>query len=178
MFRAKKPVSLLTPDLIQLMAIASVEVATKNESAMQRWGIGDAERWSADLAVGTLSFEFGDRTISGPVELLGSYSESAGTWKWGWDNASVPSHVTEASHAALVYGKRHRLTALTTGVLDISDYPTLADDLGAVVVEVAGLAGMYRAPGRSGLYSYLGFRDFAVISQSSGETEKRDTNKK
>jgi hypothetical protein len=91
--RAKdEPAQLLTPALINLVAVATVEVAAKQNAAIERWGLGSSDRWSADLGAGTISFHFGDRVLTGPVQMLGSYSRESGTWLWGW---AVESFATE-----------------------------------------------------------------------------------
>jgi hypothetical protein len=158
--RAKdEPAQLLTPALINLVAVATVEVAAKQNAAIERWGLGSSDRWSADLAAGTISFHFGDRVLTGPVQMLGSYSRESGTWLWGWAVESLPDGVRSASEATRQVGLSDpALRALTERKLTGPE--SFGDDFAAVTVEVAQLAGYYRAPSASG-YTYLGLVDLA-----------------
>jgi hypothetical protein len=155
--RASPPASLLTPDLIQLIVESSVELTAKNATATETWGIGTADRWSADLLAGSITFHFPDHSITGPVEVLGTWSSESGTWLWAWANESLPPGVTGASTATKSYGDAHALEALSARKLDVTE--ALAEDLASVTVEIADLAGMYRAPTTSG-YLFLGFTTF------------------
>jgi hypothetical protein len=152
--------SLLTQELIHLIAIASVELDSKSAKAVKQWGIGSADRWSSDLVAGTLTFDFSDHAITGPVEFIGSYSTSSQTRMWGWANESVPASVKSASEATRAYGSKQNLRALTEGKIGNLD-PSLANDLAAVTVEIANLAGLYHAPTKDG-FIFLGFTDFQV----------------
>lgn len=149
---------LLTPELKQLIVIGSVELTAKNAAAVERWHIGSSERWSADLVEGTIEFHFPDYSIFGPVEMLGTYSVTSKTWLWGWANDSIPPHVRKASQATKLHGEQNDVPALSQRKLNLPE-PWLADDLAAVSVEIADLAGMYRGPTTNG-YTYLGFSDF------------------
>lgn len=149
---------LFTTALKQLIVIGSVELTAKNASATEKWQIGYAERWSADLAKGTMQFHFADHAIIGPVQFLGSYSARSETWLWGWANSDMPSHVTTASLATKVHGDVHGIAALSERKLNL-EKTWLADDLASITVEIAELSGMYRAPSFNG-YTYLGFSDF------------------
>lgn len=159
--RTKSEQESLTPELAQLIVESHVEVATKHGRAAELWGIGSADRWSADLATGTISFEFPDRVITGRAELIGSYALDAGTWLWGWANNAVPESVTGASREVQTVAARPGLELLALAKLEIP--AEMADDLANIAVEVAGLDGWYRGPSTT-KYVYLGFRDLAQSS--------------
>ena len=139
-----------TSELKQLIVESHVETLSKQQRAAEQWGIGTADRWSADLAAGTLSFEFPDRVVTGQVQLLGSYAIPAGTWRWGWANGSVPESVAVASLKVKAIATRPGLQLLERFALQC-----------LCSVEVAGLDGWYRAPSPT-KYVYLGFSDLAV----------------
>lgn len=149
----------LTPELTQLIVEGHVEALSKQQRAAEQWGIGTADRWSADLAAGTLSFEFADRVVTGRVQLLGSYAITAGTWLWGWANGSVPESVTVASREVKAIATRPGLQLLEEAKLQIP--AEFADDLASVAVEVAGLDGWYRGPSATN-FVYLGFSDLVA----------------
>lgn len=151
----------LTEELAQLIVESHVEVLTKQARAAERWGIGSAGRWSANLAAGTISFEFPDRVVTGEVELLGSYAIAAGTWLWGWANGSVPESTTRASQEVKAIATRPGLELLASAKLEIP--AEVADDLANIAVEMGGLDGWYRGPSETN-YVYLGFRDLGLVA--------------
>ncbi len=53
-------------------------------------------RWDLDLQQHTLDFG-GDRVFR--PQVLGTTSESAGTWLWAWENSSVPTPMAAASRS-------------------------------------------------------------------------------
>lgn len=158
--RTPTQASMFTAGLVQLIAEGSVEIEAKNEAAMRKWGIGSANTWAADLAAGTITFEFDDRSITGPVQVLGTFGRSSSSWLWGWANQSLPENVTSASRSVQLRGGETGLEALALPKLELTE--AIAGDLAALSVKVAGLAGMYRAPTTTG-FVYLGFTDFRVI---------------
>lgn len=151
----------LTEELAQLIVESHVEGLAKRARAAERWAIGSADRWSADLAAGTISFVFPDRVVTGQVELLGSYAIAAGTWLWGWANESVPESMTHASLEVRKIAARPGLELLAAAKLEMS--AEVADDLANIAVEVGGLDGWYRGPSQTN-YVYLGFRDLQVVT--------------
>lgn len=157
--RSREQHASLTPELKQLIVEGHVEALSKQQRAAEQWGIGTADRWSTDLAAGTLSFEFPDRVVAGRVQVLGSYAIAAGTWLWGWANESVPESSTVASLEVKAIATRPGLQLLDDAKLQIP--AEFADDLANVAVEVAGLDGWYRAPSATN-YVYLGFTDLEV----------------
>jgi hypothetical protein len=147
----------ITPALINLIAVASVELESRNDRAIERWNIGGAGGWSADLAAGTMSLTFPDRVLTAPVQLIGSFSPTTSTWLWSWGNAAMPDHITRDARATRELGEREGISALTTPKLLLPEQ-SLAEDLAAVTVEHTGATGMYRGPGAA--IAYLAFGDF------------------
>jgi len=161
MFGKKKPTpdsALTTLDLLQLIAISGDEAEAKNIAARERWGIGTADSWSADLAAGTISFQFADRTITGPVQVLGSYAAASESWRWGWALDGMPGHVTTASRSTLAWGERAGLRALVEPRINTVEAGS-GDDYSAITVHLSELSGMYRAPTNAG-FLWLGFTEF------------------
>lgn len=151
----------LTAELAQLIVECHVEVLSKQARAVEQWGIGSAERWSADLAAGTIAFEFADHVIVGEAELLGTYALNPGTWLWGWANGSVPESRTGASREVRALASRPGLAVLAEPRLDIP--ADMADDLANIAVAAAGLDGWYRGPSTA-TRVYLGFRNLTTSS--------------
>ncbi|MGN6218608.1 MAG: DUF6882 domain-containing protein [Microbacterium sp.] len=120
----------MTAELKQLIVEGHVEALSKRQRAAEQWGAGTADRWSADLAAGTLSFEFADRIVVGRVQLLGCYASTPGTRLWGWANRSAPEPVTLASLQVKAIATRPGLQLLQDANLQIpadAESPTRVD---------------------------------------------------
>ena len=70
--------------------------------------------WSVDLAECVIRFDCGNRLLSSPVQIVGTYDETDGSFLWGWDNPSVPVEVTKAALLAKRFGEKH-------GIADFSN---------------------------------------------------------
>lgn len=143
----------LAPDKLAERMSESPEVALsramngliqKTQVHNETWRQG-ASKWSVDLDRGVIEFE-NDRGwhISAPVQVIGTYNTRDGTFLWGWDHPSVPSHAATAAKRVLEYGKRHKIKRMTTRMVSITEeqawqYTALADYL-------TGGAGAYRGP--------------------------------
>ena len=83
--------------------------------------------WHFDLSSGLLSFGSKHRW---QIQLLGTASESSGTWLWAWANeaSDIPVHLLVASLALKAYGEQHGIPELTTPQLPLDhvDGHTLA----------------------------------------------------
>lgn len=134
----------LTAELLQLIAVAADEQDARLAAARDNLGIGGADQWAANLAEGTISFTSADRTLTGPVQFIGSLSPATGTWLWGWANTGLPDHVVVSVSAAAAYGKANGISALVTPKLGEVD-DGLASELAAVAIHLAGSGTLYRA---------------------------------
>ena len=147
----------LTAELLQLIAVAAE--AQDARLAAARTDLGEATGWSADLAAGTISFEYGDKTLTGPVQFIGSYAPAAQSWMWGWAVAGLPDHVTSSVADAAGYGITNSISALTTPKLAAVD-KSLADELAAVAIHLSDAGTLYRGVGGSNV-AYLAFGELA-----------------
>lgn len=159
--RSKSAQTWLTPELAQLIVESHVEVLTKHARAVEQWGIGSADRWSADLAAGTITFHFPNHVIRGEAELLGSFATEPGTWLWGWANGSVPESSTGAAREVRELAIRPGLQLLAAPKLQVS--AETADDLANIAVEAGGMDGWYRSPSPT-KNVYLGFRGLNLVA--------------
>jgi hypothetical protein len=95
--------------------------------------IDQAERlgehtWQADLQAGTLDLVGPGGALRTRAHLIGSTSESAGSWLWGWANESgFPPAVTEVAGLAADHGRRHGVAELARPELPL--HPELAPRL-------------------------------------------------
>ena len=84
--------------------------------------------WQADLAAGTLDLVGASAALRTRVHLLGTTSESAGSWLWGWANESgFPPAVTELAARVAAYGRQHGVPELAQAELPL--HPDLAPRL-------------------------------------------------
>ncbi len=149
----------LEKDLLprKLVAEARQYVANGNRLAQERWDIGRSDRWSADLAEGTLSFHFGDRAITGPAHVLGTYSSETSTWLWGCANGSLPERVVIVSADAVEIGRSKNIPVFAHRKLPVDE--SAGDDFAAVAAMLTGMVGVYRVPTRTG-YVWFGMQTF------------------
>lgn len=171
--RRRKRDSWPTDELVQLIADSHVEAMAKQEMAIERWSLGSAGRWNADLEQGTISFTFADHVVTGEVQVIGSYALTAGTWLWGWANQSIPEPVTRAAQSVPALAAREGLGIL--GEPQLSMPAEMADDFAMIAVKAADLDGWYRGP-TSDKYLYLGFRNLTVVTESPvrGQSSRQD----
>jgi hypothetical protein len=85
-----------------------------NEHLMQKFGIGEWQRWDYDLQSGTLTFSNDSvpKVISN-VQIAGSTSNKSGTWMWGWANQHLPAQVTREISRVREFGERESISQLT-----------------------------------------------------------------
>ncbi|WP_309646055.1 DUF6882 domain-containing protein [Phenylobacterium sp.] len=84
------------------------ELKLKQDFNAQTWGFGSMDRWDADLDLGTIKFSNADGfTVTGDVQIIGSYDTIGQTWLWAWTNPSVPPRLAHAAQAVRAFGEKH-----------------------------------------------------------------------
>ena len=80
--------------------------------------IGESD-WRLDIDSGMLSF--GSET-SWRVQLLGTESESSGTWLWAWANAKsrIPEHLLHAARFLKAIGEQHGILEFGSPTIPLS----------------------------------------------------------
>ncbi len=132
----------------------------------ERWGLGTAERYDVDLAAGTISWTFPDRTAVAPVQILGSHHAGAGEWAWAWAIDAVPAALRVDAERARAFGEAHDTPFLTAARLPVDEEG--AADVAAVAFRIAEATGFYRGPGASS--TYFTFGD-VTLTAADGTTE-------
>lgn len=163
----------LENNLLPRMLVAEPRqyVANGNRLAQERWDIGRSDRWSADLAEGTLSFHFGDRVIIGPAHVLGTYSSETSTWLWGCANGSLTESVVIVSANAVGLGRSKNISVFAQRKLTVNE--NAGDDFAAVAAMLTGMVGVYRVPTRTG-YVWFGMQTFGdEAAQEAGDRPAR-----
>lgn len=131
--------------LAQLIATsrATLELLTTANLAI---GIGNTERWEADLDAGTIAW-VNDRDgtrRSAAVQVIGTYNTDDGTWLWGWHNPSVRAPLAQDAARVRAYGQRHGVANYTTPMISCTQED--AWDMTAVACFLAERQGAYRGP--------------------------------
>lgn len=68
--------------------------------------------WNVDLNAGTLTLT-GQYTLQATAHLLGTTSEEAGSWLWGWANESgFPPHVMAVAGQVAAFGQQQGIAEL------------------------------------------------------------------
>ena len=147
-------------DLAQLLLEGHDMIEQTGQAHAQHWGLGSAQRWDLDQTAGLLRFTFPDRVAEAPVQVLGTYSPTGGSWTWAWANDSLDQRLRTASDEVRAYGAANGATALTTPSLDVSEEQ--AADLAAIAFRLSRASGFYRAPAGQ-LRLYLAFAAVTLI---------------
>ncbi len=99
--------------------------------------------WRFDMASGRLSF--GNRFVW-RAQVLGTESDSTGTWLWSWANAAsdIPDNLLQASLSMKAFGEQHEIPELTA-----PEVPLDAIDGHSLALIVSGICranAYYRGP--------------------------------
>jgi hypothetical protein len=91
-------------------AVATMEA--RNQAWISRFDLARAPyRW--DLATAELVFDRGDDRIVADLCVIGTVSESEGTFLWAWDNDRIPAIAKRGLEAVRRFGATHDLPRLT-----------------------------------------------------------------
>lgn len=152
----------MDPQAYIAQSVAGLQDATKAHA--QLWGLGQEITWSVDQNTGLISFIFTEgKKIEAPVQIIGSYSSSQGTFMWGWEHPSVQPGIDEAATLVKEFGKKYALAKLTTQPVTLTE--TEAWEFTALAMRLANANGAYRADAGGGTWVYMTFGKVS-LSQS------------
>jgi hypothetical protein len=100
--------------------------------------------WNVDLDAGTISFTSATKTVSAPVQVIGTYNTLDQTFLWGWDHPSVPEPRGADARLARRFGQLHDLPLFTTRMVECTEEQ--AWSFTAVALYLSGAQGAYRGP--------------------------------
>jgi hypothetical protein len=100
--------------------------------------------WSVDLDAGTITFASATRSVTAPVQVIGTYNRLDGTFLWGWDHPSVPEPRRADARLARRFGQLQNLPAFTTRLIECTEEE--AWSFTAVALYLSGAQGAYRGP--------------------------------
>lgn len=146
------------PDLILERSLN--DLAAKQEAHTALWGFGSATDWAVDLEIGEIRFNTPKGwVVTAPVQVVGTYNATDGSWLWGWDHPSVPAHLGRDAALARDFGKRHGLEAFTTRKIVCEEAD--AWQFTALASYLAKAQGGYRGPSGS-TYVFMTFGEVAI----------------
>lgn len=155
----------MTPEQFRAFKHDAVHELTRlNEGLRQRFRLGEWERYDYDLERETLTFsQDGTPRVIASIQVVGTTSETAGDWLWGWANAYLPVPVTREMNRVREFGENESLPEL------VNPYAGDSEDLGwtltSVAAKILGAQGGYRCPGSNG-FIYLVLTDISFADKA------------
>ncbi|BBW91659.1 hypothetical protein PS1M3_17460 [Pseudoalteromonas sp. PS1M3] len=120
------------------------------------WGLGQEINWGVDQSTGLISFIFeGGKKAEAPVQIIGTYSSSQGTFMWGWEHPSVQPSIGEAAALVKNFGEEHGLSKLTSQPVKLTEQE--AWEFTALAMRLSNANGAYRANAGGGTWVYMTF---------------------
>ncbi len=128
-----------------MLAASFSHLQKQQEACAQTWGLGQCERWDANLEQGWIRFVHPDgRVITAPVQVVGSYRGADSSWEWAWYNPSVEPSLAEHARLARDYAAEFDLKKFSSPVLKCTEAD--AWQFAAVACLAGNADGVYRAP--------------------------------
>lgn len=160
------------------LADANQELAAKQETLMQEYGLGKYRRWRWQQETGVLQFfDAGDHFVLEADSIdIGSYAAKSHTWMWAWANNSILPWLRQKAE------KLKELRQITAMDLFAKDHAFTLDDesmaweLTAMSVKHLKAVGCYRAPSSTGgpttFLAILNLRKVAAVSHAEEPSSK------
>jgi hypothetical protein len=145
-----------------------------NQRCEREFKISSWPRWDYDFDASTLTFsKDGIARVIVSVQVVGTTSDSSGTWLWSWANAHLPPNVTEGIKKVRSFGETEGLAELTTPSARDDEY--LGWGMTAVAAKLLESKGAYRCPGTNGfiyfVYNDLSFAEAPRIPASGPQVK-------
>jgi hypothetical protein len=142
-----------------------------NEANEQGFRISSWSRYDYDLDRGTLTFSQEDVVrVVASILVVGTTSQSAGTWLWSWANAHLPESVSEPVKKVRDFGISEDVAELADRYLQDDEYVGWA--MTAIAARILDAMGAYRCPGTNG-YIYMLLTDIAFADLPPVGTKKK-----
>jgi hypothetical protein len=103
----------------------------RNDAWRARYGLTD-QPFQWDLTSATIRFQRGTDQVVASLRLVGTTSESEGTFLWAWGNETIPPAAIEGLDAVRRFGEANDLPLLTE-----AEYPASRED----ALEILAIAG-------------------------------------
>lgn len=86
----------------------------RNTEWPRQFGLQSAPHYHWDLQTASLVLQAPLHEVQGTVCLVGTSSESEGSFVWSWANANIPAQHGQALEVVHDFGREHQLALLTT----------------------------------------------------------------
>jgi hypothetical protein len=104
----------MSPEFAALVEASRAHVAALTQAHQGGWRFDQHQRWNLSQETGVLRFSFEDGIVAEcPAQAAGSFSESANTWLWAWNNPSVDPALKRDVEKVRAYGQEHGIAHLT-----------------------------------------------------------------
>lgn len=157
------PYASLTSPAFDTFAAAAYVTVTERQAALDaKWHRERYNQWSCSQPDGVIRFTNASGAgLEADVQFLGSYSPTAQSWEWAWNNPHVNAELAHDAHMLRAYGIQHGFATLTTGMIRAT--PDEAPLLMSAAFVITGVEGVYW--GQSGaVIVALGYRNVREIS--------------
>lgn len=108
------PAESASPDWAAWSREAVEAMMARNAEWPRQFGLEDAPAYRWDLNNATLVFQGASQKVVATVCLVGTSSESEGSFLWSWANDAIPSQHGEALQVVHDFGRANSLALLTT----------------------------------------------------------------
>lgn len=94
----------------------------QTQAHLETWGIGKAEQWNVDQEKGIIYWTFKDGKIAtAPVQIIGTYNPTDGTFLWSWDHPSVVKPLQVSASVVKGFGQKHGFEQLMTRKVSVTE---------------------------------------------------------
>ena len=140
-----------------------------NESCEREFQISSWPRWDYDFERGTLKFSKDEiPRVVASIQVVGTTSETSGTWLWSWANNYLPGEVTKRMERVRAFGEKEGVAELTGP--SATDDEHLGWQMTAIAARVLDSKGAYRCPGKDG-FIYLVYTDLSFAEKPNSQTD-------
>jgi hypothetical protein len=87
------------------------QMQARNQAFLERFDLSDQPyRWNLEQA--QMAFVLIEHAVVADLCMVGSVSDSEGTFLWGWANESIPHQAKRRLHEVRSFGEKHGLDLL------------------------------------------------------------------
>ncbi len=142
-----------------------------NEKCFEEFGVSKWPRYDYDVEKETLTFAENDvPKVKASIQVVGTTSNKAKNWLWGWANAHFPSHSAAKIQAVRSFGETNGIKQLTEPYWPDDEYHGW--EMTAIAAQIVGAKAAYRCPGNDG-FIYFAIMDIGFAS-TDGVSDKPD----
>jgi hypothetical protein len=141
-----------------------------NESCDSEFQLSSWPRWDYDFERATLTFSKDNiLRVLAHIQVVGTTSQSSGTWLWSWANDGLPSEVTDLMLRVRAFGEKENLAELIDPSATDDEY--LGGAMTAITARILDSKGAYRCPGEDG-FIYLVYTDISLAEKRNSQPEE------